>query len=307
MQRGARSVRRRLWRVKNIAVVFRIAIIAILIGYSTPQLLMVFEHSDWAGVGAVFEASADCQIEFHLNSDMTALTDGSAEGSVVIGWIGDVSKCTKMTFAVPGPVRDVESILKNAPQSEPLKPQTIFRDGKPPAEGVSQSINGSITIDPRILNTEVGRSENREVVAGYLKITFDNFSDFIRPVSYTKSVTSLLARSYELEAPGESIEHYFHRPHRMPAPTLRMKMLLPSRFVVSETFVANPQATALDRGKSALNWTGSGMLYFDDLDHSEKKDLVVLIYGILLATGLAMLAELLCKFADYLVGGGEGG
>ena len=135
---------------------------------------------------------------------MTVLTDGSAEGSVVIGWIGDVSKCTEMIFVVPGPVRDVESILKNAPQSEPLKPQTIFRDGKQKqsAEGVSQSSIISIEIDPRILNTEVGRTKDLEVVTGYLKITFDNFSDFIRPVSYTKSITSLPARSYKLAAPG---------------------------------------------------------------------------------------------------------
>jgi hypothetical protein len=34
------------------------------------------------------------------------------------------------------------------------------------------------------------------------------------------------------------------------------------------------------------------------MDHSEKKDLIVLIDGILLATGLTMLAELLCKFAE---------
>jgi hypothetical protein len=185
-----------MWRVGNIGVVVRVAIIAILIGYSTPQLLMVFEHSDWYGVGGVLEASADCRLQFRFDSDMTALSDRSAEGSVVIGWVGDLSKCTQMTFEVPGAIRDVEGILKSAPQSDPLKPETIFRDGKPPIEGVSQSSAISIKIDPRILNAEVGRTENLEVVTGYLKITFENFSDFIRPISYTKSVTSILVRSY---------------------------------------------------------------------------------------------------------------
>jgi hypothetical protein len=84
-------------------------------------------------------------------------------------------------------------------------------------------------------------------------------------------------------------------------------MCLPSRFIVSETFVANPQAKALDRGQSELTWTGGGMLYFDDMDHSEKKDSVVLIDGILLATGRAILAELLCKFVEHLVGARESG
>jgi YD repeat-containing protein len=70
------------------------------------------------------------------------------------------------------------------------------------------------------------------------------------------------------------------------------------QLVAKATFVANPQAKALDRGQSELTWAGSGTLYLDDMDHSEKKDLIVLIDGILLATGLAMLAELLCKFAE---------
>jgi hypothetical protein len=47
------------------------------------------------------------------------------------------------------------------------------------------------------------------------------------------------------------------------------------------------------------------MLYLDDLDHSEKKDLIALIDVILLATGLAMPSELLCKFAERFAG--EGG
>src|SRR5438477_3113533 len=101
MRRGGRSALRRLWRVVNIGLLVRVGIIALLIGYSTPQLLMVFEHNDWYGVGGGFEASADCGLQFHLDSNMTALSDGSAEGSVVIGWTGDVSKCTEMTFDVP--------------------------------------------------------------------------------------------------------------------------------------------------------------------------------------------------------------
>src|SRR5947207_8543699 len=125
---------------------------------------MVSEHYALYGVGGVFEASADCGLQLHLDVKMTALSDGSAEGSVVIGWTGDVSKCTQMTFDVPGPIRDVEGILKNASQSDPLKPETIFRDGKPPTEGVSQLSAISIKIDPGILNAEVGRTENREVV-----------------------------------------------------------------------------------------------------------------------------------------------
>lgn len=302
MRRGGTGALRRLWRVENIGIVVRAAIIALLIGYSTPQLLMVFEHSDWYGVGGVFEASADCILQFHLNSDMTALSDGSAEGSVVIGWTGDVSKCTQMTFKVPGAIQDVEGILKNAPPSDAVKAETIFHSGKPPTEGVSQTSGISIKIDPRILNAEVGRTENQEVVTGYLKITFQNFSDFIQPINYTKSVTRILARSYELKAPGEALEDYLRRPHDMPVPTLGMTMRLPRRFIVSETFVTNPQAKALDRGESELTWAGNGMLYLDDLDHTEKKDLIVLIDGILLATGLAMFAELLCKFAERFAG-----
>jgi hypothetical protein len=136
---------------------------------------------------------------------------------------------------------------------------------------------------------------------GYIYISF-NTENFIQPVSYTKSVTNFVARFerlQRLQRPGESFDEYPQN-YVPPEPVLKSKVTFPGRFIISGTFAGSPHAVSSSNGESELSWDGPGMTYFDDMDHLEQKDFVILFQGILLATGLAMLAKLACKIAELV-------
>jgi len=270
LSRSLRSVRSLIWRREIIGFAGRLTISAVLIGISGPQLIKVFTRASPFSPGAVVDIRIDCDAQLSVHNDFEVDNDGYAKGSVLVKWLGLPNGCKKLHISGPSNIQRISV----GPRDQKLNdPALTVRNFSAEVDLQSYGYNG-------------------------LLITVEPF-EFVQPITFVRSVTQTLVRSYyhPEQKPGESGEDLIKR-IKMLAPELSSRILLPYRYGLTEALVTGVQTEAMSNGTSRIQYTGNGIIMLEDREHAESKDQIILIYGTLLATGLAMLAEFACKIAE---------
>jgi len=274
-----------LWRRQYIGLAGRFAVSMLLVAVSAPRLAEIFAPViTYASPGVVFDVTFDCNQRFSIDDDLEIDTVGQASGSIVVNWYALQDDCKSLRLSVP--VIEVVSTDRDL----------YRRDTGSTVPALTVTVTG--------LKIDLAAWSASQTYTG-VKITFEPF-EFVQPVTFVRAVAQTMVRAYDHpeKKPGETDEEQIKR-IRLLDPEFHSRLTLPARFGLIEASVANLKTRALSNGKTKIEYSGSGIIALEDRDHADRKDQFILIYGTLLATGLAMLAEFVCKLAELIAGEGR--